>query len=118
MISNVDVDHTNRSFVHVTVFLQEVLREDDAKLQALRGYGEEAYAAVTKALIDLNTGNGSRRTPNPVLWNSKEDRKAMMKEAAQHAVQLWKASKSEGRGRALSSINTTTPRFHPAYRGC
>ncbi|TVU17629.1 hypothetical protein EJB05_33677 [Eragrostis curvula] len=77
----------------------EVLREDDAKLQELREYGEEAYAAVTKALIELNSGDGCRRTPFPVLWNLKVDRKALMKEAVQHALQLWKASKTKRKRR-------------------
>ncbi|KAK3140693.1 hypothetical protein QOZ80_5AG0404420 [Eleusine coracana subsp. coracana] len=75
----------------------DVLRDDDPKLRELREFGEEAYAAVTKALIDLNTGGGSRRTPFPVLWNPEADRKALMKEAVQHAVELWKASKAKGK---------------------
>ncbi|GJN36014.1 hypothetical protein PR202_gb24837 [Eleusine coracana subsp. coracana] len=81
----------------VSTFVQDVLREDDPKLQELREFGEEAYAAVTKALIDLNTGGGSRRNPFPVLWNPEADRKALMKEAVQHAVELWKASKAKGK---------------------
>ncbi|TVU17619.1 hypothetical protein EJB05_33667 [Eragrostis curvula] len=76
-----------------------VLREDDAKLQELKEYGEEAYDAVTKALVELNTGEGSRRTPFPVLWNNEEGRKAPMKEAVRHALELWKASKASGKGR-------------------
>lgn len=100
LISSVYADNTDQAFVRLPAFVQEVLREDDPKLQELREYGEEAYSAVTKALVDLNTGNGSRRTPFPVLWNPEAGHKVLMKEAVQHALQLWQASKAKGkRGR-------------------
>ncbi|CAN6340672.1 unnamed protein product [Urochloa humidicola] len=76
----------------------EVIREDDKKLQELKEHGEEAYAAVTKALTELKMGN-CRKNPFPELWNYKEGRKAQMKEAVQHAVELWKASKAKGKRR-------------------
>ncbi|CAN6336282.1 unnamed protein product [Urochloa humidicola] len=76
----------------------EVIRDDDKKLQELKEHGEEAYAAVTKALTVLKMGNG-RRNPFPELWNYKEGRKAHMKEAVQHALELWKASKAKGKRR-------------------
>lgn len=70
----------------------EVIREDDMKLKELKEeYGDEAYAAVVTALIELN-GSGSR-VPFPELWNKREGRKAKSKEAVQHAIKLVKASK-------------------------
>ncbi|CAL4910273.1 unnamed protein product [Urochloa decumbens] len=76
----------------------EVIREDDKKLQELKEHGEEAYAAVTKALTELKMGNG-RTNPFPELWNYKEGRKAQMREAVHHALELWKASKAKGKRR-------------------
>ena len=78
--------------------VQEVIREDDNKLQELKEHSEEAYAAVTKALTELKVGNG-RREPFLELWNYKDGRKAQMKEAIQHAMELWKASKANGKKR-------------------
>ncbi|PUZ64090.1 hypothetical protein GQ55_3G116200 [Panicum hallii var. hallii] len=78
--------------------LDEVIREDDKKLQELKEHSEEAYAAVTKALTELKEGNG-RREPFPELWNYKEGRKAQMMEAVRHALELWKASKAKGKKR-------------------
>ncbi|KAF8765990.1 hypothetical protein HU200_007925 [Digitaria exilis] len=71
----------------------EVIREDDKKLHELKEYGEEAYAAVTKALTELKDVNGRRRDPFPELWNYKEDRKAHMTEAVRYAMKLWNESK-------------------------
>ncbi|KAM3401003.1 hypothetical protein ACQJBY_005675 [Aegilops geniculata] len=74
----------------------EVINEDDMKLKELKEvYGEEAYAAVVTALMELNgSGSGSSsRVPFPELWNQREGRKAKSKEAVQHAIKLFKASK-------------------------
>ncbi|KAL6608235.1 hypothetical protein ACP70R_041298 [Stipagrostis hirtigluma subsp. patula] len=74
----------------------EVLREDDEKLQELKEYGEEAYSAVTKALIELKD-NGGRAVP--LLWNYEKGRKAQMKEAVRLALELWKTRNAKSNKR-------------------
>ncbi|KAJ1261716.1 hypothetical protein BS78_09G052200 [Paspalum vaginatum] len=73
----------------------EVLCEDDKKLQELKEHGDEAYAAVTEALMVLKDKKSIRRDPFPELWDYEEGRKAQLTEAVRHALKLWKESKSK-----------------------
>ncbi|CAD6334586.1 unnamed protein product [Miscanthus lutarioriparius] len=75
----------------------EVLKEDDRKLRELKELGKEPYAAVTKALLELKDGNGSRKDPFPELWNYDEGRKANMVEGVRFALKLCNVSKTKGK---------------------
>ncbi|GAA0166709.1 hypothetical protein Leryth_004366 [Lithospermum erythrorhizon] len=73
---------------------KEILDVNDDKLMKLKNeVGDEAYEAVTTALIELNEYNGSGRYPVPELWNSKENRRATLKEGASFILKKWKVMK-------------------------
>lgn len=74
--------------------IQELIDENDEKLSGLKAeYGDEVYGAVVKALNEMNEYNPSGRYPLPELWNSKEGRKASLREGAAHILKLWKQNK-------------------------
>jgi hypothetical protein len=74
--------------------VQEIIKEDDDKLQALKAeLGEKAHNVVVKALHEINEYNPSGRYPLPELWNFKDDQKAPMGEVAAYIVKRWKTYK-------------------------
>jgi hypothetical protein len=76
--------------------VQEIIMEDDEKLQALKAeLGVKAHDVVVKALLEMNEYNPSGRYPIPELWNFREDQRAPMGEAVAYVVKRWKANKKK-----------------------
>ncbi|KAJ8755540.1 hypothetical protein K2173_019338 [Erythroxylum novogranatense] len=72
----------------------EVVDEADEKLQNLRQeWGDEIYMEVSTALLELNEYNPSGRYVVPELWNSKEGRKATLKEVINYIFRNMRFSK-------------------------
>jgi hypothetical protein len=76
--------------------VQEILQEDDEKLQALKEEaGQEARDVVVKALLEMNEYNPSGRYAVPVLWNFKENRRAPLDEAVDYMLKQWKLNRKK-----------------------
>ncbi|GLT93072.1 hypothetical protein SLE2022_108780 [Rubroshorea leprosula] len=74
--------------------LQEIVDEDDEKLKELRNeYGEAVYKAVANAVLELNQYNPSGRFVVSEVWNSKEGRRATLKEIIQYLIKQVKTHK-------------------------
>lgn len=68
--------------------------EEDEQIKSLREeWGEEVKNAVKTALEELNEFNPSGRYSVPVLWNSKQGRKATLKEVIDYMTQQIKTLK-------------------------
>ncbi|XP_056169047.1 factor of DNA methylation 5-like [Syzygium oleosum] len=73
---------------------QEVIDDEDEKLKGLRDeMGDEVYAAVATALLEMNEYNPSGRYVVPELWNYREGRKASVGEGIQHIYWQWQTDK-------------------------
>lgn len=57
--------------------------------------GDEAYEAVTTALMEMNEYNPSGRYIVPELWNNKEQRRATLREGVSYLVKLWHMHKAK-----------------------
>ena len=74
--------------------MQERIIVDDAKLQELKDeYGQEVYAAVTKALLEIDEYNGSAKYCKQVMWKFKADRRATLTEGVQFIIKQWQSRK-------------------------
>ncbi|KAL6526112.1 hypothetical protein OROHE_015636 [Orobanche hederae] len=75
-----------------------IVDDEDAKLKKLRNkLGEEAYKAVTSALMEMNEYNPSGRYIVPELWNNKEQRRATLEEGISLLMKQWSGLKRKRR---------------------
>ncbi|KAK6933169.1 XS domain [Dillenia turbinata] len=80
--------------IHVNGTPQEVIKEEDEKLKDLKNeLGEEAYKAVSTALLEINEYNPSGRYITSELWNYEEGRKATLQEGVTFLLKKWKTYK-------------------------
>lgn len=71
--------------------LQEIIDPDDEMLRNLKEeWGNEVYDAICKALLEINEYNPSGRYVVSELWNTKEDRKATVKEVVSYIMKNLK----------------------------
>ncbi|XP_038713923.1 factor of DNA methylation 1-like [Tripterygium wilfordii] len=75
-------------------FLQEIIDEEDEKLQSLKEeWGSEIYMAVVTALKELNEYNPNGRYVISEFWSYKEGRKASLKEVISYILEDIKSLK-------------------------
>ncbi|XP_041996174.1 protein INVOLVED IN DE NOVO 2-like [Salvia splendens] len=78
--------------------VKAILNEEDEELTQLRiKLGEEAYQAVTTALMEMNEYNPSGRYVTSELWHNKEQRRATLKEGIVYIIKQWSTLKSKRR---------------------
>lgn len=74
--------------------MQEIIDRNDEMLEGLRKeWGNEIYEAVCKALLEMNEYNPSGRYVVSELWNTKEKRKATVKEVVSYIMKQLKTSR-------------------------
>ncbi|KAI4356350.1 hypothetical protein L6164_000379 [Bauhinia variegata] len=77
---------------------KEVIAEDDEKLKELKNeYGDEAFDAVAKALMEMNEYNPSGRYTIQEIWNYNEGRKASLREGVSYLLKMWKSLKPKSK---------------------
>nr|GEV22035.1 factor of DNA methylation 4-like [Tanacetum cinerariifolium] len=77
---------------------EEIINEEDEKIISLkREFDKDIYNAVVTALNELNEYNPSGRYPISELWNTKENKKATLKEGVEYILKQLKAHKLKKR---------------------
>ncbi|KAL8155817.1 factor of DNA methylation 1-like [Apium graveolens] len=70
---------------------QEIINPNDEMLEGLKKeWGNEIYESVCKALLEMNEYNPSGRYVVSELWNTKENRKATVKEVVSYIMKQLK----------------------------
>lgn len=96
----------------LSLYYQAILNEEDEELTLLRiKLGEEAYQAVTTALMEMNEYNPSGRYVTSELWHKKEQRRATLKEGIAYIIKQWSTLKSKRRQR-LVPLQVYVSRHH------